>query len=132
MRFQWDTDPETLFADRIDGWQREFKRVMTQITRVEAQRATAFLQQNAPWQDRTYKARAGLRAEMFMGDDAFGITAMYNPNTINPKTGEAYSFDLEQRLFKRAGVLSIILDRRSPSFLGEYADYFMDVVKEFV
>lgn len=133
MGFKWNQSPEETLIPALDAWDLNFFDGLEKFFNQEAQSATAFMQQSAPWHDRTYKARHGLRAEAWQdGVIEFGLTASYSPNTINPETGVAYSFALEEETFPDAGILSIILNRRPETFLGDWAWGFMDRLKVFI
>lgn len=131
--FKWDQSPEETLMPALDAWNLNFFDGLEKFFAQEAQSATAFLQQAAPWEDRTYKARHGLRAESWQdGTIELGLTASYSQNTINPRTGQRYSYNLEEATFPYAGILSVILNRRPETFLGDWAWGFMDRLRILV
>lgn len=131
MSFQWDETPEAVFGPGIELWQSRLVLVLDTLVEDGAIEAERFMKAYAPWTDQTKKARQGLYAYPIpygVNEDHVGIVASYS-GAINPTTGEDYSYALEQYTFPVSGILSIILDRRQPTFLGEYARRFFDRVK---
>lgn len=128
MSFQWQQSPEDVFVPGITRWEAQLRAGLDDLADQGALQAEGFMQSNAPWKDQTKKARQGLFAYPFSDETSFGITASYS-GAINPETNEDYSYALELTTFPISGILSIILTRRRPSFLGEFARRWFDQVK---
>lgn len=116
MTFRWDVPPTEAWD--FDGWRKDFDDQLTDLMRVEAANATDFLHGNAPWKGR---GREGLQAYAWEEPGAVGITATYGPDSIDPRNGFNFGFAHELWNYANAGIISIILNRREPSFLGEFA-----------
>lgn len=128
MTFRWYKPPEDVFTPGIERWQTSLRAELDTLTDQGAVDAESFMTANAPWRDRTWKARRGLFAYPISDDDMVGITASYS-GAINPDTHVDYSYGLERKTYPISGILSIILKRRDQTFLGEFARNWFDRLK---
>lgn len=129
--FRWDQDPEDVWAQGFARFTLNLGQQLHEMMQDAAPEITLFMQQEAPWMDRSGRARHGLRAISYWDPDEgkVGILVGYSPSTVNPDTGVAYGELLEKQTFPNAGVLSIILARRTPSVYGDVAPALFDRIR---
>jgi hypothetical protein len=115
------------WTQNAQKWQANTERELERIMLDYAQMATAWMQINARWQNRTYRARHGLIAFPVRKGSVFGIVMGYNANVLNPR-GEHYPEFLETIDFSRKGRLNIVYD--SPAAEGAATVFTRQVIKE--
>lgn len=126
MSFQWNVTPKDAFNALMADYARRIEDAIYQIMVEEAPNVQQFMHQNAVWQDDCMPGREYLRAEPFRDDAAkeMGIRAFYDLNVYRqhcPEPEWDWGIAHETYTFKKAGTISIILPRRSPSVLGDEA-----------
>lgn len=62
--FQWDVPPDLAFPQLVERYTRTIMLAGRRVANKRAQDATAWMQENAPWTDRTGAARSGLHVDV--------------------------------------------------------------------
>jgi len=64
MGFKWDVPPTAVFPQMATNYTQAVFLTGRRVVEKRAPEAEAWMKSNAPWQDRTGKARAGLHVEV--------------------------------------------------------------------
>lgn len=131
--FTWEASPAEVWGEGIDAWDLKLYDGLQATFKQGADDATRFMQQNAPWLDSLDGlVRQGLYAYNWqVGAEEMGITAAYS-RVVDSRGQVFLGFEHELTDFPYAGIISIILNRREPTFLGEFSIDFMDRVRVLV
>lgn len=62
--FKWDVPPDVAFPQLMERYTRAIFVSGRRVAEQRAEDATAWMQENAPWEDRTGAARAGLHVDV--------------------------------------------------------------------
>lgn len=134
--FKWIDPPDVVF---MAGWERYVNRVIQAMYAImvdEAPQVEQFMRQNATWHDSHDPSRSYLKAVPFLDlqNHQTGIVAYYDLalySQFNPKQDPQFEFGIFHEIltFPHAGIISIILPRKSMTVLGDEAPRIWDRVR---
>jgi hypothetical protein len=132
--FKWTTSPDVVFVEGMQRYRETTMDALFALMEQEAVRCERWMRDNAVWHDDCMPGREYLKAVAFRDDAALqvGIRAYYDHELYMSKCRQKpFPFGIMHELwtFPQAGVISIIVPRRNPSVLGEFAAEVWDKVR---
>lgn len=111
MAFQWVVSPEVAYEDLFDNYARVIFQSGNRVAHQRAAQMQAWGRENAPWTDRSGRARAelGVRVE----DDEFGI------GTIIVEHGPPWGLWLEIANQGRFSIITKMIDVFAPQLWND-------------
>lgn len=64
MAFRWETKPTDVFPQAYENYTKTIMTTGRRVANDRAKEAAAWMKQNAPWEDQTGRARAGLAVDV--------------------------------------------------------------------
>lgn len=113
MGFKWQVAPTDVFPQNTDKY---IKTVMTTGNRVaeeRAQEATQWMKDNAPWEDDTGRARAGLHVDVNQGPAVLAELVFSHDTSLD------YPIWLEIAHGGRYGIISQAIDHWGPILMRD-------------
>lgn len=98
IRFDWDVLPDKVMQNLMDQYNKSIQSSIYQVIKAWAPLVEAWMKENAPWQDITGDARAGLIAKAHLVFNEYAILRIshsvpygtylegWNPETNSPMT----------------------------------------------
>lgn len=85
MGFQWDVEPDLAFPQLVERYTNTIFLSGRRVADQRAADAERWMKQNAPWQDRTGAARAGLHTQVLESPGVLAeIVFSHDPNLDYP------------------------------------------------
>ena len=100
--FEWETDPIATMTANYEAYATYLYFELVKLAEQLAPQITDWMKENAPWQDRTTRARASLLAEAAYNPQEIAILLSYADPEVD------YGIYLETVVFSHAGLLSVI------------------------
>lgn len=113
VSFKWEAAPADVFPQGFENYSKSLYAMAEWLAEAQAEEATAWMQQNAPWMDVSGRARAGLAVDV---EQAEGMLAQL---IFHHGADVAYGMALELANQGRFAIIAPAIDYFGPKFMNE-------------
>lgn len=111
--FKWDVPPDVAFPQLVERYTNTIMLAGRRVANKRAGDATAWMQENAPWEDRTGAARAGLHVDVLESPGVLAELVFSHDDSLD------YPVWLEIANGGKYAIIAPAIDYWGPKFMND-------------